>query len=126
MHVSLLFAERPPPLRAQGIRRRQPCSLIEPARQDRFAAERSGLACEDDEHRLRDFLGGVRTARLPQRDGVNQIHVPSDQFTERGLGLALRELAQQLDVIGFRHSPSNVRPREKGTEFLIFNPLYPD
>jgi len=40
-------------------------------------------------------------------------------LAERGIGSALRELAQQLVVLGFRHSPSSVRPMEKGTRIFV-------
>jgi len=49
---------------------------------------------QDDENRLRDFLGGVRIARLPHPYGINQVDVPLHQRGKCLVGIAFRVLPQ--------------------------------
>src|SRR5439155_22529491 len=82
-------------------------------------AERVRLAHEDYEHSLGNLLGGVRISRLPQRDRIDEVNMPGREGGERWLGPALGEFAQQLDVVRFRHSSSNVCRTEKGTDKVM-------
>ena len=58
---------------------------------------------ENDEHRLRDFLGLMRVTRLPVRDGINEVDVPLDQAGKSGFGFVFDKLAQQVAVRIRRH-----------------------
>src|SRR5439155_22497583 len=64
----------------------------QPRREDRLMAERGGLTGQDDEHRLRDFLGDVSVMNVPQRRGVDETDM---------LGRQLRKgiLTAGLDVL---------------------------
>ena len=68
---------------------------------------------EDDENGLGDFLGRAGLAGLPQRGGLNQVHVPRDQRRKRRLRMLLDVLPQQIHVRCFLHLPINVRRRQK-------------
>ena len=81
-----------------------------------FCAQRLCLAREDDENRLADFLGAVGIADAPQRDRINEVEMPRHKGRECSFGLGCGKFPQQGKVIGFGHSPSNVRRTEKGTE----------
>ena len=72
------------------------------------------LLRQNDEDRLRNFLGGVRMTDAAQRDGINEIHVPLDERGERRFGTVVGVFRQQGDVVRFGHLPINVRRRGKG------------
>ena len=57
------------------------------------------LFCEQDEDALCDFLGLMRVADAPQRDGINQIDVPCNQ-RRKGLvgGTWSRESKDQFPI----------------------------
>ena len=57
------------------------------------------FARQNDEDRLRDFLGMVRVARLPERHGINQVDMPRHQGGESFPGIVPGILAQQHAVI---------------------------
>ena len=118
LHIRFLFASRAAEFGPPIIRRRQPRGLVKPAGEDRFGAERGRSARKDDEHRLCNLLGGVGIARLPQCDGIDEIHVPLHEKRERGFGVLTGELRQQLIVVLFGHPVSNVRRTKKGTGFF--------
>jgi len=44
-----------------------------------FVHDAPGFLSKDDEHRLRDLLGGVEIAGFPQRGGIDQVHVARNQ-----------------------------------------------
>ena len=64
---------------------------------------------QNDEDRLGDFLGMMRIADLPQRDGINQIDVPRHQRGKGLVGMIFRILPQQRAVIRGLHSSISVR-----------------
>jgi hypothetical protein len=72
---------------------------IQPARQNRFWTERTRLACQNDENRLRDFLGQIGIAYLPQRRRMDEGDMAHDQCFKRRLGLAGGIFPQQCHVI---------------------------
>jgi hypothetical protein len=74
------------------------------------------LPRQNDEDRLRNFLGGVGVASASQRGGINEVHMTLHERGEGGLGIFPRKFSEQLVVIQFGHSPSNVRQTGKGTE----------
>ena len=53
---------------------------------------------------LRHVLGQMRIANHPQRSGMDQISVPSDDLRERDFGLVFRIIPQELLVALFVHS----------------------
>ena len=76
----------------------------------------AGVAREVGENGLRDFLGQLRRADLPQRGGINQIHMPPDNFGEGVLRIFPRELPQQIQIAchAFESiSPPNDEIRQK-------------
>ena len=75
LHIGLLFTADAAGFTPQEARRRQPRGLIQPAGQDGFVHDAPGLFRQNDEHRLRDFLGGMGIAGFSQRSGKNQVHV---------------------------------------------------
>jgi hypothetical protein len=64
----------------------------QPRREDRLMAERGGLAGQDDEHRLRDFLGDVTITDYAQRRPVNEVDV------------TVRQLPKGIRLIPFPHT----------------------
>ena len=93
LHICLLFAVLPADFAAQKIRRRQPRGLIQPAGKNCRCATSFRLPRQNDEHRLRDFLGRVRVADAAQRGGINQIDVPSQRAQRTLLRNCLRRIA---------------------------------
>ena len=82
-----------------------------------FGAERPRLARQNDEHRLRDFLGQIRIADLPQRHGINQIDVARHERGERLLGIA-RAYSRSKVRSSFMVSFIHLRRREKVTDYF--------
>ena len=78
----------------------------------------SRLARQNDEHRLRDFLGQMRVAHLPHRHGIDQIDVARDQRGERFLGIAPGIFAQQGQVVVHDFTDIFTRRRKGNRLFL--------
>ncbi|HZN65122.1 MAG TPA: hypothetical protein VFB66_07445 [Tepidisphaeraceae bacterium] len=78
-----------------------------PSSSRRVPPQTRRLAREHDEHRLRDVLGQVRVAHLPQSRGVHPIDVPPHQLRKGALAAALDELPEQL-LVG--HTRSTLPP----------------
>ncbi|HEX5398918.1 MAG TPA: hypothetical protein VFY06_07710 [Verrucomicrobiae bacterium] len=76
------------------------------------------LSGQNDEDRLGDFLGLMRVAHVPQRDGIDQVDMPRHQFAERLVGMAPDELAQQRAVIHGLHLRISVRRAGKGDNYF--------
>jgi hypothetical protein len=49
---------------------------------------------------LRHFLGQLRRTDLPQRGGINEVHMTPDDFREGVLRIFARELPQQIQIAG--------------------------
>lgn len=89
LHMSLLFAMGAADFAADVSHRREPRGFIEPAGQRCVSSQRLCLAHEDDEDRLRDFLGSVGVARVAQRDGIDLVHMARDERGKGGLGVLI-------------------------------------
>ena len=89
----------PPPLNGQRIGARVSRRAAKPAGQNGLVAERVRLARENDEDRLRDFFREMRIAHLPQRDGINEIHMTRHERGKGGFGIIAGKIAQQSQVV---------------------------
>jgi hypothetical protein len=118
LHVRLLFALVPPPLNGQRVGARVTRRAAKPAGQNGLVAERVRLAREDDENRLRDFLGQIRVAHLPQRDGINEIDMARDERGERRLGIVPRMVTQQVQIVIHRFTNTFTPPRKSNRLFF--------
>ena len=72
-----------------------------------------GFARQNDENGLRDFLGMMRIADLPQRDRIDQIDVPRHQRGKRFVGIIFRISPQQRAVVRGLHLGISVRCEAK-------------
>jgi hypothetical protein len=99
MHVSLLFAAQPASFASQKIIRCQARGLKQPTGKSLVMTQSGGLFPENNENRLRDFLGVMGIANLPERDGINQTDVPRHQSGKRFVRIASRKFLQQLGVL---------------------------
>ena len=52
------------------------------------------LLRQENENRLHDLLGLMRSADAPQRHGMNQIDVPCDQRGKGSFGMVFHKLPQ--------------------------------
>ena len=68
-------------------------------RSGRRVTRERGVAREVGEDGLRDFLGQLRRADLPQRGGIDQIQMPPDDFGEGVLRIFARELPEQIQIM---------------------------
>ena len=82
--------------------------IEKPAAQRRLVGKLACLLGEDDKHRLRDFLGQLRIAHLPQGGGINEADAPVYQRFKGRFGTAGGILPQQLYVIHCLHLLTNV------------------
>jgi hypothetical protein len=87
--------------------------LIQPAGKNGVPAQSAGLARQNDEDGLRDFLGGIRAAGLSQRGGIHQVQMARHQCGKRLVGIPVGILPQQIHVGRVLHLPMNVRRRKK-------------
>jgi len=87
-------------MRFYGVARGQVRSPAEPAGEHGFPAQAASLAGQNDKDGLRNFLGHIRVAHLPQSGGVHQSHIAPDEFRERSLGLTGGEFRKQCGVAG--------------------------
>jgi hypothetical protein len=93
-----LFASAATHIGANGLRGDILRSAMQPTGQDRTIRELRCAFCQRDEGGLAHVLGKVRIADHAPRGGVNEIHVPPDQFGERRFGMVFRVGLQQLGV----------------------------
>jgi len=63
--------------------------LIQPPLEDGLIRDAVRFSGQNDENRLRDFLGGMGTARVSQCRGINQVYVPGNQSAEGDVGTPL-------------------------------------
>jgi hypothetical protein len=116
---------RAPDFSAQITGGREPGGLIQPARKNDSGAQSTSFFRQDDEDRLRDFLGGVGIAGLPQRGGIDQVDVTRDEGGEGVLGIPMDVIAQQFHVSRILHPLTNGRRNGKvpiyfgGAEFPV-------
>jgi hypothetical protein len=83
----------------QQVAAAEPRRVQQPPRQHHPRAEAGGLAGQHDEHGLRHVLGVVAVAaHLAEGRGVDEVHVPIDQATERGLRPVARIGAEEFEV----------------------------
>ena len=97
--MSFLFPVGAPDFAADKGRGGQPRCLIQPSGEDDVFPQRSGFLRKEDEHRLGDFLGVMRIARVAQRHGVDLVDVSRDELGKGFLGMVLDVFAQQGVVI---------------------------
>ena len=76
------------------------------------------LARQDDENRLRDFLGVMRVPGVAHGDRVDLVDMARDQRGKSFFGAELHIRAQQGAVIPILHSPTNAAEGTKGTAFF--------
>ena len=101
--MGALFAVQAAALGLQRVARGKVRGAAEPAGEHGLPAEAAGLASEDDEDRLRDFLGQVRVAHLPSRGGMDQSDVALDQPGEGGFRAAGGVVGEQFGIAGRLH-----------------------
>jgi len=77
-----LFTELPRGFSPDGVDSPASRDLIKPGRHNGLRGQPVRLACELDEGRLRNLLRQRGRSDLAERGGVDQVHVPSDDFTE--------------------------------------------
>ena len=102
----------------ERIARGEARGAAQPAGQHGLFAQVSGLARQDDEHGLRDFLGQMRVAHLPQRGGIDQRHVAFHQRRKRLFRVLRRVSGKQFGIIRQAHLLSNVHWRRNPTVFF--------
>src|SRR6185503_10734401 len=69
-----------------------------------------GFSCQDDKHRLRDFLGQVPVSNLSQARGIDHVHVLANDLRKGPLVVSQSILLKQLPLpLGFAHAPNYVR-----------------
>ncbi|MGD0745659.1 MAG: hypothetical protein ABSA45_10940 [Verrucomicrobiota bacterium] len=98
-----LLAQLPARFFADDVNRGPARDLIQPRRQgtdrrDACATNFAGVAREVGEDGLRDFLGQLRRADLPQRGGKDQVQMSPDDFGEGVLQILSRVLPQQIQI----------------------------
>ncbi len=70
---------------------------VKPAGQNFTMRQRGRLAGQIGKNHLYDIFGQVRIAvHLPERGGINQVHMTLHQFGESGLGICPGKLAEQF------------------------------
>ncbi len=92
----LLFAGAAAHVRADGFRGNVLRGAMQPAGQHPAIGDSSGAFREGNEHPLRHVLGQVRIGYHPHRSGMDQVHVPAHQFSERRFGAGFGPGVQQL------------------------------
>jgi hypothetical protein len=95
--------------------------LIQPAGQHGARRQFARLARQNDEDRLRDFLGVMRIAGETQRGGIDEVHIPRDEGGKGGLGFGAGEFGEQFVVVQFRHLPNDVREPQNWTNYFAFS-----
>ena len=102
-----------PHFAARKIGGRQARHLKQPTGKSFGMTQLRRLFCQNNKDRLRDFLGVMRIADVPQRDGIHQVDVPRHQRGERLVRMVFRIVPQQHAVIRWLHFPISVRPPAK-------------
>jgi len=78
---------------------------IKPGGQGSMLRQLCGFSGEIGEDGLRDFLGERRVSvDLPERGGINKIHIPPDDFLEGRLGGIVRITPEQFTVCAVHSS----------------------
>ena len=107
-HVGrLAFVNRPPPGRPLDPERSAIGDAMQPRRQRPAQVQRLGLACQDDQGRLKGVLGRVRVGKDLATRVPDQCAMPLQQRDEGRLVLVAGEAAQQgriIHDIGLRHA----------------------
>jgi len=95
--IGLLFPRLPPLFCAIGAQRYQARGRVEPAGQRGMLAEALRLPGEFSEDLLRHVLGAMDVAACQsQRGGIDEIHVPPNQFGESGFPTARRRTSPTI------------------------------
>jgi len=94
-----LFAGLTPGFAADDVNGGVPCDLIKPGGQDGVRFEFGGVAGKFDEKGLRDLLGELWGANLPEGCIIDQIQVAVYERGEGVLRLFADELPEQIMVI---------------------------
>jgi len=116
--MSLLFAAGAAGFATNKCYCRQPRCLIQPAGEDNLPAKLPGFSGENDEDGLRDFLGLMWVASVTQCNRIDLVDVPRDEFGKGFLGIMLRVLPQQSDVVQLLHLYLNAANAGKVTNYF--------
>ena len=76
-----------------------PGCAVQPAGENGRGREGPRLARQDDENRLGDFFRQGLVARLPQRNGIDEMDMARHQLGKGRLGLVLRVRLQQALIV---------------------------
>lgn len=79
----LLFVTGTARLHPKNISRGEAGGFEKPGGKDRVSPQVRRPPCQGYEHDLGHILGRRRVADLSQGDGIDEIHVPPDQFGKR-------------------------------------------
>jgi hypothetical protein len=92
--------------------------LIKPGAEDGAGRKLARVLGELEEGGLSDFLGQLRRAHLPQRGGMDEVEVPTDEFRKGVLGMMPRVTGEQFPI-GVAHvQKDNVPGRGNPPNFL--------
>jgi RNA polymerase sigma factor (sigma-70 family) len=124
LHIRLLFAAMAAHFASHKIAGRQACGLKQPTGKSLVMTQLHRLFCQNDKDCLRNFLGILGMANLPQSDRIDQIDMPRYQRAKSLVGIVFRVLSQQRAVIGWLHLRISVRrPTKPDNLFANFNGL---
>ncbi len=118
LHIGLVFTAGAADFAFEKGERGKAGGLVEPGGQKRVFAETPGLPGENDEDRLGDFAGANWIADVAKSGGVDLVDVARDEHGEGVVGVVVRVLAEQLEVILFLqvlHSDVNAAGSAEGT-----------
>ncbi len=87
--------------------------LVKPAGNHHARGKQSGFASQKDKNALRDFLGGLGIAAMPQGRGIDESQPAFDQLGKRRLIPAQSKVTQKFEVARFVHLPDIVRQTRK-------------
>ncbi len=105
-----LFTQLAAGFLAHDINGGPPRHRIQPGGENGVGLELSGLPREVGKGGLGDFLGQLRRADLPERGGIDEVHMALHERGEGGLRVVVGELPEQF-VVGIAHSHEAYRRR---------------
>src|SRR5690242_13781537 len=113
-------------LAPEEAQRGQPGGFVQPAFENLEMTKAAGFLRQNHKYRLGNFLGMGGHKHVAERDGINQVHVPFDQYREGFLGFPPAIFPEQLYVIQFGHLSIYSRRRQKTYNyFAVETPLLP-
>ena len=112
---SLLFTGAPAHLRADSFPREISRGAMQPALQRSARAELPCLLRQRYKNILSYILRNICVTHHPQRRGINQINMPTDEFSKRSLGFLFRVFIKQALIGCFVHSQHSTRRRQNPT-----------